>query len=60
MAAVKTAMEMIGKPAGPVRPPLTNTRPQDIDDLRKIMDGYSDVCSRQATCVKIYSCDGVR
>ena len=38
VAAVKTAMEMIGKPAGPVRPPLTNTRPQDVDDLRKIME----------------------
>lgn len=43
VAAMKTAMEMIGIPAGPVRPPLTNTRPQDIDDLRKIMDSYADM-----------------
>jgi len=40
VAAVKTAMELIGKPAGPVRPPLTNTRPQDIDDLKKVMAAY--------------------
>lgn len=40
VAAMKTAMELIGKPAGPVRPPLTNTRPQDIDDLKKVMAAY--------------------
>jgi 5-dehydro-4-deoxyglucarate dehydratase len=40
VSAVKTAMEMIGKPAGPVRPPLTNTRQQDMDDLRKVMDAF--------------------
>lgn len=40
VAAVKSAMEMIGKPAGPVRPPLTNTRQQDMDDLRKVMKAY--------------------
>jgi 5-dehydro-4-deoxyglucarate dehydratase len=40
VAAMKTAMEMIGKPAGPVRPPLINTRQQDMDDLRKVMDAY--------------------
>jgi 5-dehydro-4-deoxyglucarate dehydratase len=40
VAAMKTAMEMIGKSAGPVRPPLTNTREQDMDALRKVMDAY--------------------
>jgi 5-dehydro-4-deoxyglucarate dehydratase len=40
VSAVKTAMELIGKPAGPVRPPLTNTRPQDIDDLKKVIAAY--------------------
>lgn len=43
VSAVKSAMEMIGKPAGPVRPPLTNTRQQDMADLRKLMDAYSDM-----------------
>ena len=41
VAAMKTAMELIGKPAGPVRPPLTNTRPQDVEDLQKVMDAYA-------------------
>jgi 5-dehydro-4-deoxyglucarate dehydratase len=40
VSAMKTAMELIGKPAGPVRPPLTNTRPQDVDDLKKVMAAY--------------------
>jgi 5-dehydro-4-deoxyglucarate dehydratase len=41
VSAMKTAMEMVGKPAGPVRPPLQNTRDQDIDALRKVMDAYA-------------------
>jgi 5-dehydro-4-deoxyglucarate dehydratase len=41
VSAMKTAMEMIGKPAGPVRPPLQNTRDQDVDALRKVMDAYA-------------------
>ena len=40
VAVMKTAMEMMGKPAGPVRPPLKNTRPQDIKDLEQIVDVY--------------------
>jgi 5-dehydro-4-deoxyglucarate dehydratase len=43
VAAVKSAMEMLGKPAGPVRPPLVNTREQDMNDLRKVMDAYADM-----------------
>jgi 5-dehydro-4-deoxyglucarate dehydratase len=41
VSAMKTAMEMIGKPAGPVRPPLQNTRDQDMEALRKVMDAYA-------------------
>ncbi len=40
VAVMKTAMEMMGKPAGPVRPPLENTRPRDMEDLRRIVDVY--------------------
>lgn len=40
VAVMKTAMEMMGKPAGPVRPPLENTRQQDMEDLRRIVDVY--------------------
>ena len=40
VAMMKQAMEILGKPAGPVRPPLMNCRPGDIEDLRKVMEVY--------------------
>ena len=43
VAVMKQAMEILGISAGPVRPPLTNCRPRDIEDLRKLMDVYRDV-----------------
>jgi 5-dehydro-4-deoxyglucarate dehydratase len=42
VAAMKVAMEILGMPAGPVRPPLTNCRPQDVDDLRELMKVYEE------------------
>jgi 5-dehydro-4-deoxyglucarate dehydratase len=41
VAVTKTAMEILGKPAGPVRPPLANTRPEDVPDIEKLMEVYS-------------------
>lgn len=43
VAAMKVAMEILGMPAGPVRPPLVNCRPQDVEDLRALMQVYDDV-----------------
>lgn len=43
VAAMKAAMEILGMPAGPVRPPLTNCRPQDVEDLGKLMEIYREV-----------------
>ncbi len=43
VAVMKAAMEILGMPAGPVRPPLANCRPQDLGDIRKLMDVYRDV-----------------
>jgi 5-dehydro-4-deoxyglucarate dehydratase len=40
VSVMKSAMEMLGMPAGPVRPPLENTRPRDIEDLRQLMEVY--------------------
>jgi 5-dehydro-4-deoxyglucarate dehydratase len=37
VAQIKEAMEMLGMPAGPVRPPLTASRPGDLEDLRKVV-----------------------
>ena len=43
VSVTKEAMEILGKPAGPVRPPLVDTRPQDVEDVRKLMKVYEDV-----------------
>src|SRR5579871_1069846 len=43
VAVMKQAMEILGMPAGPVRPPLSNCRPQDVEDIRKLMESYRDV-----------------
>jgi 5-dehydro-4-deoxyglucarate dehydratase len=40
VAVMKEAMEILGMPAGPVRPPLSNVRPQDVADIRKLMEVY--------------------
>lgn len=38
VAQIKEAMEMLGIPAGPVRPPLMASRPRDLEDLRKVVE----------------------
>jgi 5-dehydro-4-deoxyglucarate dehydratase len=43
VAVMKEAMEMLGMPAGPVRPPLMNCRPQDVADLRVLMQTYQEM-----------------
>jgi len=43
VAVMKQAMEILGMPAGPVRPPLTNCRAQDVEDIRKLLEVYRDV-----------------
>jgi 5-dehydro-4-deoxyglucarate dehydratase len=43
VAAMKSAMEMMGIAAGPVRPPLMNVRPQDEAELRTICASYRDM-----------------
>jgi 5-dehydro-4-deoxyglucarate dehydratase len=45
VAVMKAAMEILGKSAGPVRPPLMNCKPQDLSDLRDMMKVYDDVVS---------------
>ena len=43
VAAMKVAMEILGIPAGPVRPPLMNCREKDTADLRKLMETYKEM-----------------
>lgn len=42
VSIMKDAMEILGMQAGPVRPPLQNSRPQDVEDTRKLMEVYKD------------------
>ncbi len=43
VSMIKEAMEMLGKPAGPVRPPLMRSRPRDLEDLRKVIDSFASL-----------------
>ena len=47
VSVMKAAMEILGMPAGPVRPPLTNCVAQDMADLRALMEVYADKIDRQ-------------
>ncbi|MBM3738882.1 MAG: 5-dehydro-4-deoxyglucarate dehydratase [Acidobacteria bacterium] len=42
VSVMKTMMEMIGKPAGPVRPPLVDTKPREEADIRKVVELYAE------------------
>jgi len=43
VSAMKAVMEILGMPAGPVRPPLTACSEKDIADLRALMGVYADM-----------------
>jgi 5-dehydro-4-deoxyglucarate dehydratase len=42
VAVTKEAMEILGRRAGPVRPPLCKLRPADAEDLRKVLEVYGE------------------
>ena len=41
VAVMKRAMEMLGKPAGPVRPPLCEITEAEEAELRRVLDLYA-------------------
>ena len=43
VAVMKEAMEMLGMPAGPVRPPLMNCRESDKKDLAALLKVYAEM-----------------
>lgn len=43
VSIMKAAMEVLGHPAGPVRPPLTNITESEWADVRALMEVYADV-----------------
>ncbi len=45
VSVMKAAMEILGMPAGPVRPPLTWIRPEEEPEIRSLMERYKPVLS---------------
>jgi 5-dehydro-4-deoxyglucarate dehydratase len=43
VSAMKELMNLLGLAAGPVRPPLPRPRPEEIAELRTLLDGWKDV-----------------
>ena len=43
VSVIKAAMEILGKPAGPVRPPLVNVRPEERTEIEALMERYKPV-----------------
>jgi 5-dehydro-4-deoxyglucarate dehydratase len=43
VSAMKALMEMMGRAAGPVRPPLPEIRPEERDELRALLDRWGPV-----------------
>ena len=40
VSAMKSCMDILGIYGGPVRPPLVDCKPNDIEDLRQLMELY--------------------
>ena len=49
VSIVKAGMQVIGRPAGPVRSPLTELQPGEIDTLRRLIEGVSTRAKASAT-----------
>ena len=43
VAVMKKAMQILGKPAGPVRPPLVEVRPDEVKEIESLMERYKPV-----------------
>jgi 5-dehydro-4-deoxyglucarate dehydratase len=43
VSVMKCAMEILGKPAGPVRPPLVEVRPEEREEIRALMERFKPV-----------------
>ena len=43
VSVMKKAMEILGKPAGPVRPPLPEIRPEEVKELEALMRRFEPV-----------------
>jgi 5-dehydro-4-deoxyglucarate dehydratase len=43
VSVMKCAMEILGKPAGPVRPPLIEVRPEEREEIASLMERFKPV-----------------
>ena len=43
VSVMKCAMEILGKPAGPVRPPLVEVRPEEREEIASLMERFKPV-----------------
>lgn len=43
VSVMKKAMEILGKPAGPVRPPLPEVRPEEVKEIEALMERFNPV-----------------
>ena len=43
VSVMKKAMEILGKPAGPVRPPLPEVRPEEVKEIEHLLERYEPV-----------------
>jgi 5-dehydro-4-deoxyglucarate dehydratase len=43
VSVMKAAMEILGKPGGRVRPPLSEPRPEEIKEIEQLMETYKPV-----------------
>ncbi len=46
VSVIKAAMQILGMPAGPVRPPLTPVRPEEENELKTLMERFKPVLSK--------------
>lgn len=49
VSIVKAGVQAIGRPAGPVRPPLTELKPDEVEELRDLIEGVSAKAKAPAT-----------
>ena len=43
VSVMKKAMEILGKPAGPVRPPLPEVRAEEVKEIEALMERFKPV-----------------
>jgi len=47
VSIVKAGMQVVGRPAGPVRPPLTDLKPNEVEELAELVASVSGSASRE-------------